>query len=225
VAHRVLQGLALVAALASASVLAQAPEMLRGGRYELSGSPIFTAGKTYNFANGARSKTDVGVGLAFQWAYNFNDHFAAGFDFAFSGADYVGTASPDAGNPNAALTFDTRIETSTVRLAGTYNFLASQFTPFVSAGLGVTWIDTNIPTGPAVPVCWWYPYYGQVCSSAVPTRVQTEFSYNAGIGLRYDLRPEPYFFRAAYNRAWIEFGGNTGSVAYDQYRIDFGVRF
>jgi len=220
------RGVAVAAAAAALLVQATAfAQAVRGGQYELSGSPIFTVGKTQNFAYGGSAEFDYGWGLGIQWAYNFDDHWSAGIEGAFSGADYSGTAAPGAGNANPAITFSSRAETTTVRLAATYNFITSQFTPFVSAGVGGTWINTRIQTGPSVPVCFWYPYYGQVCSGTVPTKVLAEFSYNAGVGVRYDLRPEPYFFRAVYNREWVNFGGNTGTLPFDQWRIDFGIKF
>src|SRR5882724_6395756 len=105
--------------LAQASAFAQGA--VRGGTHELSGSPIFTVGKTQNFAYGGSAEFDHGWGLGIQWAYNFDDHWSAGIEGAFSGADYSGTAAPGAGNVNPAITFRSRAETSTFRLAASYN--------------------------------------------------------------------------------------------------------
>lgn len=215
--------------LAGAAILlvwtsASAQETLRGGKTELSVSPIFTTGRNYSFANGAGAKTEPAFGLGIQWFHSFDEHWSAGLDMAFSGADYSGTVAPQAGNPGPAFTYTSRIETSTFRLGATYNFSAKQFTPFFTGGAGVSWIDSKLQAGPGTPVCWWYPYYGQVCTDSVPNKVLTKFTYNAGFGVRYDWR-EPYFVRAAYDRAWVDFNGNTGTVAYDQFRVDFGIRF
>lgn len=214
---------AAAAVLASAGVPAQG--MLRGGKYELSASPIFTQGGTYSFANGSSAKTETSAGFGIQWAYNFDEHWSSGMDGAFSGADYAGNATPGAGNPGAPFAFSTRLETITFRFNTTYHFIAAQFTPFVTLGIGATSTDTNTPTAPSSPACVWYPYWGQVCASTAPTKNLTDFSYNAGVGVRYDMRPEPYFFRALYNRLWVDLGGSTGTIDYDQIRIDFGVRF
>lgn len=224
--RRAAQGFAAAAsALVCACASAQAQGTLRGEKTELSVAPIFTTGRNYSFANGAGAKTDPAFGLGIQWFHSFDDHWSAGLDMAFSGADYTASVAPQIGNPGPAFNYSSRIETSTFRLGATYNFSAKPFTPFFTGGVGVSWIDTNIQNGPGTPVCWWYPYYGQVCTDSVTNKVLTKFTYNAGFGVRYDWRTEPYFVRAAYDRAWVKFNGNTGTVAYDQFRIDFGVRF
>ncbi|HVQ61591.1 MAG TPA: outer membrane beta-barrel protein [Burkholderiales bacterium] len=210
-----------VSALAAADATAQ--ETLRAGKAELSLSPLFTAAKNSNFPNGASAKSDSATGFGIQWAYNFDDHWSAGIEGAVSGVDYAGNAAPAVGNNNPAIAFNAHAETTTLRMAMTYNIITAQFTPFVTVGAGLTRIDTNVPNG-AVPGCFWYPYWGQVCND-VPARILTEFSYSAAVGVRYDLRSQPVFFRAAYNREWINFGGSTGSLPYDQLRVDLGVRY
>ena len=52
------------------------------------------------------------------------------------------------------------MDTSTIGLNGVYYLLGGNFTPFISAGIGYTYIDTNIQNGPASrlmlvgPVVW-----------------------------------------------------------------------
>jgi len=217
----VFSGAAAVLAWGSAS----AQGTLRGNKTELSIAPIYTTGRNYTFANGAGAKTDPTFGLGVRWFYSYDEHWSAGLDMAFTGADYSGTVSPQAGNPSPAFTYDSRIETTTLRLGATYNFSAAQFTPFFSGAVGLSWIDPNPQSGPGTPVCWWYPFYGQVCTDSVPAKALIRFNYSAGVGVRYDWRPDAYFVRAAYDRVWVEFNGITGTVACDQFRIDFGVRF
>ena len=43
--------------------------------------------------------------------------------------------------------------------------------------------------------------------------------------MRYDLKPEPYFFRALYDTVWINYGSSVGKLTDQQFRIDFGVKF
>src|SRR5882672_2546972 len=152
-----LRGLAIAAAvLASADAAAQGT--VRGGTAELSASPVYTAGRNYSFPNGASAKTDGATGIGIQWAYNFDDHWSAGVEGAFSGADYAGSAAPAAGNTNPAIGFTARAETTTLHMAMTYHISTEQFTPFVTVGAGLTGIDASIPDGPAASGCFWYPY-------------------------------------------------------------------
>src|SRR4030095_14782244 len=102
----------------------------------------------------------TGTGLTFGYAYNFDQHKSLGIDFAWSDIDYRATVQPGAGNGNFAGTINSSIETWTVRFNGTYHLLEGNFTPYVTGGLGWTYIDTNIPTGLPQNVCWYYPWYG-----------------------------------------------------------------
>jgi opacity protein-like surface antigen len=211
----------LVAALlAAVPSLAQAQ---RSGRGEIYLGPVFTDGDSYVFDGGTTVRTDTGVGLNFGYAYNFNPHFSAGIDFAWSETDYRATVQPGPGNNNLSGTINGTVETSTIRFNGTYNFAAANFTPFVTGGLGWTYVDTNIPSGLPESFCWYYPWYGQYCGTFVPTHNTTKFSYNLGAGLRLDVGKG--VFRGLVNQQWINFGDSYGSQAWTQYRIDFGVKF
>jgi opacity protein-like surface antigen len=210
--------------LLSAAAMAQSAD--RAGRGEFSISPIWTEGRTYNFDNGANAKSDTGWGLGLNWAYNFDNRMSAGVEMAWGSANYSGTVAPGNGNTNSAYKYNGTIDTGTLRFVGTYYFTPNQLAPFVTAGIGATYVDTNIPTGPTVPVCWWYPYYGYVCDGATPTKATTAFSYNAGLGVRYDAgRGNAFFMRGFINREWVDFGGMAGTLYWDQLRLDFGWKF
>ena len=208
--------------LAATPALAQSSSRARHGEFYL--GPVFTAPKDYNFEGGSTAHTDTGNGLNLGFAYNFDAHWQAGIDFAWSEMDYSADVQP---GPNNNLGIVGRIngtiETGTVRFNATWNMLAGNFTPFVTGGLGWTYIDTNIPAGLPESFCWYYPWYGSYCSTYVPTKSTTRFSYNAGLGLRLDVGKG--VFRGMVNSQWADFGGSYGSSSFIQYRIDFGVKF
>ena len=213
--------LVLAAALLAATpALAQSQ---RAGRGEMYLGPVFTDGQSHVFDGGTTLRTDTGVGLNIGYAYNFDAHFSAGVDFAWSETDYRATVQPGPNNPNASGTINGTIETSSIRFLGNYHFLTSNFTPFITGGLGWTYVDTNIPSGLPESFCWYYPWYGTYCGTFVPTHATTKFSYNLGVGLRLDVGKG--VFRGLVNQQWIDFGGGYSSQAWTQYRIDFGVKF
>lgn len=212
--------LVIVALLAAASAHAQST---RGGKGEFYLSPVFTDGKNYSFDGGSTATTDTGFGFTMGYAFNFDQHKALGVEFAWSDQDYRATVTPGIGNGNTAVDIRGALETWTVRFFGTYHFMEGNFTPFVTGGLGWTYIDTNIPTGLPQNVCWSYPWYGGYCGTYVPTATSTKFSYNAGVGLRMELGKG--FVRGMVNQQWLDFGGSYGSNSVTQYRLDFGVKF
>jgi len=115
------------------------------------------------------------------------------------------------------------LDTATLRFVGTWNLLSTPITPFLSGGLGWTHIYTDIPAGPPQNSCWYYPWYGPICTTYVPTQNTTKFSYNGGAGLRADVGN--WVFRGLVNLQKVDVGGAQGDGYWTQYRIDFGIRF
>ena len=202
---------------------AAAQSSSRGDRWEFYLSPVWTASKDYSFEGGSTAKTDTGFGWTLGFAKNLNPQLALGFELGWGQADYRATVAGGTGNLGNAVNVNSEIETWTTRFFGTYYLFPGRFAPFVSGGLGWTYIDTNIPSGPPQGICWYYPWYGQVCETYVPTQTTTKFSYNAALGLRYDFSPG--FVRGLVNAQYVDFGGSYGSTYWTQYRIDFGVKF
>jgi hypothetical protein len=210
------------ALLACASVQAQSR---RPGTSEIYIGPVFTDGKSYSFQGGSTARTDTGYGLNFGYAYNYTPHVQLGFDIAWSEQDYRSTVQPGPANPDPTpKNRNGTIESRVLRFTGTYHFLARDFTPFVTGGLGWSYIDTNIPAGLPELVCWYYPWYGQYCGTYVPTETTTKFSYNVGAGLRLDFGRSG-FGRILVNSQYVDFGGSYGSANLTQYRVDIGTKF
>jgi opacity protein-like surface antigen len=212
--------------LIAAALLAAAPAAAqsgRAGRAEIYLYPLFTDGKSYTFDGGSTARTDTGVGLGFGYNFNFSSHVSAGFELEWSEQDYRANVQPGPGNTFSATQISGTIESRTLRFQGTYNILPSNFTPYVTGGLGWTYIDTNIPSGLPETFCWYYPWYGTYCSTYVPTETTTKFSYNAAAGLRLDVGKG--IFRAQVGSQWVDFGGSYGGSNVVQYRIDFGTKF
>jgi opacity protein-like surface antigen len=220
------RSVAWAGALAAAALLAAAPaaaQSSRAGHGEIYIYPLFTDGKSYSFEGGSDARTDTGVGLGFGYNYNFNAHWSAGGEIEWSEQDYRANVQPGPGNTFSAGTINGTIETRTLRFQGTYNLLAKNFTPYASAGLGWTYVDTNIPSGLPESFCWYYPWYGSYCGTYVPTHDTTKFSYNVALGLRWDIGRA--LIRAQINSQWIDLGGGYDSSNLIQYRLDFGTKF
>ena len=214
------------AVLIAVALLVAAPAMAqsrRAGTWEVYLGPVFTDGKDYSFDGGSSARTDTGVGFNLGFARNLDARLQLGMDFAWSEQDYRATVAPGPGNVLGASQINGTIETGTVRFFGTYHFLQSEFTPFVTGGLGWTYVDTNIPAGLPENICWYYPWWGSYCASYVPTHSTTKFSYNLGAGLRYDFGKG--LVRFLVNSQWADFGGSYGSSNAIQYRIDIGTKF
>ena len=220
----IMKTLTLIASLlAAVPALALAQSSQRAGRNEVYLAPVFVDGKSYSFQGGSSARTDTGYGLVFGWQRNLNPNVSAGIEIDWIDQDYRATVQPGPANPNIAGNISGTLESRTIRFLGSYNFSTAAFTPFVTGGLGWTWVDTNIPSGLPETFCWYYPWWGQYCATGVPTHNTTKFSYNGGIGLRYDYGRA--VFRVLAQEQWIDFGGSYGSSSTTQFRIDFGTKF
>jgi len=216
----------VIVAFAVATLAGQAQAQLtnRAEKWEFTLQLRYLESEDISGDNGSRATIDSDYGFGFGFAYNFNDHFSLGGDFGWSQPDYKATVTPAAGNGNSAYTVSGTLETFSTHLVGTWNLLARALTPFVSAGVGGTWVDTNIPAGLPVNVCWWDPWWGYYCGPVHPTHQDTYFSYNAAVGIRWDSK-DTWFVRGLVGEQWLDVGGAVGTPSFTQYRFDLGFRF
>jgi opacity protein-like surface antigen len=193
----------------------------RGGSWELLLSPLYVESATINGKGGSSVDLNDDWGFGFGAAYNFNDHFQLNGLTTYSSRSYEATVVLDNGTTRR---YNNTMESHTLSLNGVYYFLSGNITPFVSGGVGYTWMDTNIQDGPASGTCWYDPWYGQVCNTYVHTKTETEFSYNAGLGLRFDVNRK-FGLQAGYYKTWIDIDNASDTPDFDIWRFDFIIRF
>ena len=217
---KIKKNLVLLALLACALPAgAQSPSRTR--TYEFYMSPIFTDSKSLSFEGGTTARTDQGYGFGVGFAYNFSQHLNAGVELAWSEVYYRTTLQPV--GPGSGVNSSGFFDTGTLRFKGDWNILATPLTPFLTGGAGWTHIYTDIPVGPPQNSCWYYPWYGQVCSTYVPTQNTTKFSYNYGAGVRWDAGP--WLVRGLVNQQYADNGGAHGNSTWTQWRFDFGMKW
>jgi len=194
----------------------------RGGKWEFTLQPSYTHSQSFDSGNGTSGTVSSSLGFGFGVAYNLNNNLALGGDFVWGSGSYTANITPAAGNPNPVQTLNGTLETSTIRFNVIWNMIGNgDFTPFAIAGIGSTYVDTNIPYG-GPPVCWYDPWWGYYCSQ--PTRTAYAVSYSGALGVRWDF-DRSIFMRALVNRMWIDVGGALGTPYVDQYRVDLGFKF
>ena len=198
---------------------------IRGDRGE-AGLQFFLVGaKKYSFEGGASARNDGGVGMGIFISRNLNDYFSIGLEGQAAAWDYRASVAPGASNAGAGYDTTGSMETAAVRVNATWNLLSRRWTPFVTAGAGAIFLDTNLDAAPPANACWIYPWYGQVCGGEAPRGTLTRFTYTAGLGLRTDFPREQGFVRAYFGGEWIALPEATSTVGYVQARLDFGLQF
>ena len=195
----------------------------RAKRWEFSLQLPDVQGKNYSFEGGSSARTSNTLGFGVGFAYNLSNHLNLGMDFNWYSMDFDATIQPGVGTGQAAFTTRGTADVSSVMFNATYHFLSGPVTPYVAAGIGGTYVDSNIQTGPAVPVCWYYPWYGYYCGTVVPTASNNFFSYVGGAGVRWDVSRQ-MFLRAGATRQWLDASGNSSSDGTTAWRFDIGFK-
>jgi opacity protein-like surface antigen len=213
--------LAVIASTMYASAAsAEGSSRHRADTWEFSLQFIDTSSAIINGEGGASVDINSDWGFGFGFGYNYTDQLQLGGTLSWSQRSYDATTVDSSNN---LTNYSNYLDTSTFALNGVYYFMDKNITPFVSGGIGFTYIDTNIQDGPASGSCWYDPWWGYICNSYVPTKTQTDFSYNAGIGLRFELNRD-FSIQASYNKIWIDISQATSTPEFDAWKIDFIFR-
>lgn len=209
----------IVFALVACATVASAQS--REGRWELSIGPLYQGSNALTFDGGSTLDTDSEWGFTSAFAYNLSDSLALNFGFQWTGVDYNAVVvRDDEGTTGISGTFD-QWNTS----AGlTFNFMEGPVVPYIGAGIGWMWVDTNIPNGLPTTGCWWDPWYGYICYTDYPTKTTDALSYQATAGIRFEYNPQA-FVRLGYTSQWIDLDNATTTPRFDVLTLDFGWMF
>jgi opacity protein-like surface antigen len=192
----------------------------REGRWESTLGVYLTGPETAEGTNASSVDIDTGFGVGFGAAYNFTQHLAIRFDGAWSRADYDAVLDTDA---EGLVDINHRLTAFTGQINGVWNIFDAALTPYLQAGFGWTYIDSNVSDGSPVTGCWWDPWWGYICSNFYETYDETNFSWNAGAGLRYEFNSS-MFLRGGWERLNID-AGDGADPSFDAFRLEFGWMF
>lgn len=195
----------------------------RAEQWEFTVQMRYLDGQTIPVSGGSSLDIKSDIGWGFGFGYNFNDHLALSFDVGWNSPSYDATIVSADTPPLADQRASGELSTSSLHLNLLYNFIAGPITPFVTAGIGSTFVDSNIAYGPPVGSCWYDPYWGYYCDSYQPTYSESRFSYNASLGMRWDLARDT-FLRASIGSHWIDMK-NSGYQSFTTGRLEVGFLY
>ena len=220
---RTLLAVALCAAALSQCAFAQQVTERRKNDFEFSIGFPYLQPETTTFDGGTVVNSDSSTGVGFDFDWHFADRWSAGATVAMHHINYTANIAVSGsllGAPGDVV----RSNVDTQSLMGHVNRYFGDFkrvTPYATAGLGWVLIDTNIPTGPPIGLCWFDPWFGYACSESQPTRTMTELGTQAGVGMRWDFSRR-VFLDASVDREWIDFS-HAHRPDFTQFRIAFGI--
>ena len=213
--------------LVSLGILAMAPVAFaqsadRAGTWETRIDIVYINSSDWDFAGGTTAEIDSDTSFLLGFGYHLNDNLELGGNFTFGQTDYTADIAGD--EPGEFFGVRGEYESTSLLFDATWNFLPGAFSPFVSASAGWAWVDTNIATGPPQTGCWWDPWWGYVCDTFQSTRNVEEFTYQAGVGVRWDLSPG-YTMRLAYEKHWLDLGEAASTPSFDQFKAGVVFRY
>jgi len=192
----------------------------RAGTWDFFLPLTYFPSQSWDGQGGSGLNTDATFGFGFGFGYNLSDHFALNGLFSWSARNYNATVVNSDGTNRK---YGNTLYTSTFSIGGVFYILPGNISPFVAAGVGITYLDSNIPNGGGSTSCWWDPWYGYVCTGTNPTKTQSDVSYNLGLGVRFDLNRQ-FAISPAYYRNWVEVQHAAGTPYADVWRLDFIFR-
>lgn len=214
-----LQGLVLLLGVCAGSMAQAAGD--RGPGMEFGADVIYQLSQDVDFKGGSKASLDDDFGFVLTFGYRFSSRLELQASIDWQDTDYdVDLVT----QPGAHLRGSGNMEAITPRVAFNYNFSDGPITPYVNAGIGWSFIDTNIPQGRPQDVCWWDPWWGYICGRVQNTKDIDGFTYQAGVGLRWDLGPG-YTLRFAYERHWVDLNEARGTPDVDQFKIGIAYRY
>lgn len=193
----------------------------RSDRWESTFKLVHSQAERFDGEGGSSLDLKSDYGWGFSLGYNLNPHITLNYDFSFTTPTYTAYSTVDVGD-GEPLAFQQKMETFESQFNVIYNLFASQFTPYIQAGAGWTYMDSNIANGPPVGGCWW-TWYGYYCDGYQPTYDKSNFSYNVAAGVRYELN-NGLFFRASYKQDFIDIS-HADDASIGSYHFEIGSTF
>ena len=193
----------------------------RSDKWEASFKVLNNQSTSIDGQNGSNTSLKSDYGWGFTFGYNVNPHILVNFDFSSSTPSYEANLIDDESGKSHQINHKMDLLESQFNVV--YSLFSSQFTPYVQAGAGWSYIDSNIADGPPGSVCWWDPWWGYVCDSYQKTHDDERFSYNVAVGFRYEL-DNSLFLRASYKQAWIDFS-HSDDASIGSYHLEIGSIF
>ncbi len=212
----------LLVSLITISTASLAQPGARTGQWQISLIPTYTSSQLVTFDGGASADINSHSGFGIGFGYNFSDYLELEFDIGSANGNYTGTRILDDGS-NTPEKFTGNLYTSHINLGLTYNFAAARLTPFIKGNLGLTYVDSGIPTGRVGTGCWWDPWWGYYCAPLAETYTASELSYGADLGLRFDVTGK-VFLKGSVGKSYIDFA-RSSSTGFTQYKLIIGFSF
>jgi hypothetical protein len=185
-------------------VMAQGASSQRAGSWEFLLPITYSSAKSFDGQGGSSASLNSNLGFGLGLGYNLSNQFQMSGTVNWSSRSFNATIVDSNGVKSQA---GGTLESSMFAFNGTYFFSPGVVAPFLTAGIGSVFLDTNIPNGKPSTGCWHDPWYGYICNTYTPTKTGTAVSCNAGLGVRWDVS-RSVALQGSYNQVWIDYSSS-----------------
>ncbi len=193
----------------------------RDGRFEASVILALQTGQDVSSEGGSSLDIDSATGWGISFGWNWTANLNLQYRLLSTSPNYSAVVVPE--NPDEIIqAVEHKMSKYSHQLNATYHFMKGPITPFVVGGIGYGTLDSNIASEPPAVGCWWDPWWGYICTGEWKTFKASEFTYNLGVGLRWDINNAIYS-RAVYSREFISL--DNGSLDFDTMTVEVGLMF
>ena len=193
----------------------------RDGRFEAGVILAYQTGIDESYEGGSSLDIDSSTGWGISFGWNWTARLNLQYRLLSTSPKYFAVAVPE--DPDEIIQdIEHKMSKYSHQLNATYHFMKGPFTPFVVGGIGYGTLDSNIASGPPSLGCWWDPWWGYICHGEWKTLKSSEFTYNLGVGLRWDINNAIYS-RAVYSREF--FSLKNGTLNFDTVTVEVGLMF
>jgi hypothetical protein len=196
--------LAMIGIALPSAVMAQGASAQRAGTWEFVLPITYAPSNSFDGQGGSSANLNSNLGMGLGFGYNVNNQFQMSGTFNWANRSYNATMVDSNGARSQA---SGTLYSSAFNLNGTFFMTQGPVAPFVTGGIGSVFIDTNIPNGKPSTGCWYDPWLGYICNTYTPTKTGSAVSYNAGLGLRWELT-RAVALQGAFNETWIDYNGS-----------------
>lgn len=193
----------------------------RDGRFEGSVILAFQTGLDQSYEGVSELSVDSTTGWGISFAWNWTEKWNLSYRLVSTSPKYTALIVHEDPTIVPELLEHSMSKISN-QLNVTYNFSRKAFTPFISAGIGWTKVDSNIQSAPPQLGCWYDPWWGYICYTDYKTYKTSEFTYNLAAGVRWDIN-NIIFTKASYSREFLDV--KNGSIDFDMAIIELGMMF
>ncbi len=190
----------------------------RSHRSEAFFMPQYISGKQFDFKDHTSVDISSRGGFGIGFGYNFTENFEIAGIFSSTNSSYLTTIK---NNDGTLEKMSRNLYTSSMSAEATYNIFDDEFTPFISANFGFTYVDTGIHIEGNPGYCYWDPWWGYICYDN--TYTSTELSYGATVGARYDFR-DTLYLKGGVGMQYLDLKSDN-TPFFTTYTITIGGRF